>query len=459
MEIFIFIKTSFYMKIRITERDIRKAIIKCVNEARSNGEAEVVNGPNIMAFMAWNWIQAMRDRMGGGKGVSEYKGKMYTVDDWYSTMYSKLRPYMTAIIRGFIGDEIKDLSFNRHEREILKNNEQDNPRFQQLANRPNKFIQPSDETVDDIYSGFFVDVDNKKSLYNKSSYICTMAYNMRSSANLVLATLRYYVYDYIRKSNGDLISMSIGTGPRAKQYNFNEELGIRNLLDDEDIAEEVVFSYSPDEARMKLKRYFQILLHTLETVQNLPKPETEEEEEEQNRKFGWQKELYKFNNGIQPGGQYRGKRYQDKERNNPGLINTVRYIVEHFDEAFPQDTVKELMNAKGMIMKQRVWSVKMRIAQILADAYNKAVNSKDTKNYILRAFGTGKEKHKYNTTNANTVYHRINPLWANVGPNKFGKNIQGEYADKFDESIDRAVRNAIYEIKKKKEALGSLYRN
>lgn len=433
------------MKIRLGEKDIRKMVLKCLNEVRSNGEAEVVEAVNGLSTIAWQWVLAMRDRANGGKGFSEYNGKMYSVDDWYSTMYKFLRPRCRVLLRKFIGDEIKDLSYNRPEKNILGKRDQNDPLFRELATRPNKFIQPSDETLEDIYSDFFSDTSNEKSLYNRSRYICDNAYNPQGAAKLVVTSLKWYVYNYIRTNDAEKISMSVGTGPYPRRRGFDNDFrgnASDSLVDGENIAVEMVNSGNAEDARLRLKRYFETLLAMLNEAPSLPEPSNDYEAQ----RFGRQQELSNFK-----AHSYFDKRYGVmRDVNKPYLKYVVKYIVDNFDSVFPSDKLREIFGKMGLSKTRAVTTVKEFVESKVCDAYNMAVESLDQDNDILKIFGGGnKDVRNLDKKTVDQIRKQLEPMWSNMGPDKFGKDIHGRYAEMYAESVDRAVRSVLAEIKKR----------
>lgn len=448
--------------IRLTESDIRRMVKRALFEERY-GMNEFPQGLTLYDY-AERWAAAVRDKMAGGPGVSEYKGKEYTIGDWLWAMISCYDKggWAKGTIKAGIGDQIK------HETQNAYGDEYD-------EETPNIYLQPDMSFVYDVFTQFMTDTERKDALQPNQERIANVQNPTgKDILNQIVKYLRTFASHIFREDKSEKIQNATGnhsfSTPVTHEKNISDYEGMEadpdimtHVQDTNDEIENAIddYTYKDDEdknlerVRKRFKTYFKVIL---DDYNNNPEDK---------------RTISSFADNIQKDG-----RVNKKSR----LIFAVQYLYDHCDEIFNHDMLvefdKEVMKnvntyKSGQERKQteekndfidNAYSsfIKKHVNETIYKAYNQAVEDGDTDNYIIELFRDHQPK------DFKTVATLMDTLWKNFKdpddpkkphPFNFGRGIKRQVNsraanDQLGEAVSRAVNEAIRRLKR-----GSLYEN
>lgn len=376
--------------ISLTESDIMRMVRKAVLMERV-GRSETVPGVKSAEEAAYHWAKAVRNGMekrnseptkdgvqttaGELDGIEPYNGTDYTATDWKFTIYElfqKMALRQNGPIEKGIGQEIRDMNYTGDERSYLRHGDRNDPYYQELASRPNRYLKPDSYVNDDIYMAFFNPTSEDSTMSNstldsQAEDIATRAIgegktgadvlNMISNA-LVIFT-RHYFRDYMNKKGGKTMHMagnSSLSNPITNEKDVDNYTGgkIENprvYTTDMEISNQDADSMSrmsSTEALERVRRYFAMVLS---------------------------KEAKKISD------YYGGKttvRGEKVDISKGFLVNAVQYILDNFHSIFTRDFLKQFAGKSGRdrktednMIRSAFWNL---VASKILDDYNALID-------------------------------------------------------------------------------------
>ena len=461
--------------IRLTESDIRRMVKRALFEERY-GMNEFPPGLKLTDY-AERWAAAVIDKKAGGPGVSEYKGKKYTIGDWMYALYDNYSGWAIKSIKKGIGKEISDITEKSHN---IKTDEKgikrwpDGRRFF-ASDVSNIYLQPENgEYFKDVFARFMYSEDPFSLQVTQEDLVDIPNPNGENILHRLMGFLATYAIHYWRKDLSQRFESIPGnfnfSNPVTHEKNVGDYEGMEadpdimtHVQDANDEIENAIddYTYKDDEDKnlervmKRFKTYFKVIL------------------DDYNKNPENKRTISSFADNIQKDGTVykRGR-----------LIFAVRYLYDHCEEIFNHDMLvefdKEVMKnvntyKSGQERKQteekndfidNAYSsfIKKHVNEIIYKAYNQAVEDGDTDNYIIELFKDHKPK------DFTSVSKLMETLWKNFKdpddptkphPFNFGRGIKRQVNsraanDQLGEAVSRAVNEAIRRLKR-----GSLYEN
>lgn len=379
-------------RIRLTERDIRKVIMRCINEARSNGEAEFVDGIYNVYEIVEHWADAARN------GFSEYNGKKYTADDWKATLFnSNFRKWAIygsrdhtggESIKAAVGKEIKSKSQTKADKKAIKKaRAEGKPIPPEIADKPNKYVKPDSSFYEDVYSSFFYASGlNTKSETGMEAgeHLENMGFDAmaptwlkpkkdgrpktaKEIVNQMTTALQTYAIHYYRFNTSDMISNASGNlnltatdNDKDKEQTtgtdlsttYNTNIGDYDPnLDDEQIDSTFDMPDYDTNSRMEAREQIKELLGFL---------------------------LDECNSDI---AQFHTQDTIDKKgvvhpKTMPYLIYTIKYMLRNFDKLFDEETLDQIIPEDMKAPTKVAKAIRELTAEFVTKSYNDAIRKK-----------------------------------------------------------------------------------
>lgn len=460
--------------ITLTESDIMRMVRRAVLMERV-GRSETVPGVKSAEEAAYHWAKAVRNGMekrnseptkdgvqttaGELDGIEPYNGTDYTATDWKFTIYElfqKMALRQNGPIEKGIGQEIRDMNYTGDERDYLRHGDRNDPYYQELASRPNRYLKPDSYVNDDIYMAFFNPTSEDSTMSNstldsQAEDIATRAVgegktgadvlNMISNA-LVIFT-RHYFRDYMNKKGGKTMHMagnSSLSNPITNEKDVDNYTGgkIENprvYTTDMEISNQEADSMSQmsrNEALERLRMHFAVLFKKVceDIVQFFGGTSFD-------KRYGIRRDLVK-----------------------PYMIHGAKFIRDNFYRIFNDDFLEQFVGDVKGGDEAILAAVKMNVAGEISKDYNAAVDNGNYDAEIIQLFpkdyakaqkGEAPEKKTPEQVNKQLEYMwnvfapstRSKASDVNDRPIGRGEDITKAVNDELAESVGRIVRKQL----------------